>query len=81
MNDNQNEYQFARTQLNNNNLLKMLVENDISQLLIIVHQKRHLIKQIEEQNRELTNRINAMSGENNQLVFVDYLSFNTDLGN
>ena len=63
MSDN-SEYQFLNMQLDANKYVKAMLESDISKLLQLVHEKRNTIKQIEDMDRELKIRMDAVASDN-----------------
>lgn len=62
------EYQYIQTQLAANRYVRNVMETDITNLLNMAHQKRQIISDINQQDIELHNRINAMSNSNKYLV-------------
>lgn len=65
------EYQFIQTQLRCNQWVIGVMENEITQLMTIIHQKRQAMKEIHQMTSDLQARIDSMPHDN-RMVFVDY---------
>ena len=69
--DNNAEYQFITMQLNANSYVKGVMEADITKLLQLVHEKRNVLKEIEDIDRELKFKLDAIKAENNWIVLYN----------
>ena len=62
------EYNFLLNQINANNQIRSVIQQQISSLLAVVHQNRQWMEQLDENDRQLNLRMNAIGGENKTLV-------------
>jgi len=66
------EYQFLSTQIQANNYVKSIIQSDIASLLKLVHEKRRVIDELDNINKELNIKLNAISNENQWIVKYEY---------
>ncbi len=62
------ELNFLLNQQRANNNIRAFAQQQISHLLSIVHEQRLLVDQLEQQDREINIRINALGIKNKTIV-------------
>lgn len=62
------EYNFLQNQLDANNLVRSIIHQEISNLFNIIHQNRGLLDQLDERDKEIRERIQAIGEGNKALV-------------
>ncbi len=62
------EYNFLMNQLNANNQIRAVLQNYIANALAVVHQQRDLINRLEEQDKQINLRLQAIGSDNKTIV-------------
>lgn len=62
------EFNFIQNQLNANNQVRAIIQQEITTLLNLVHQKRQWLSQLDEQDRQLNFRANTINDGTNKTI-------------
>lgn len=65
------EYNFLQNQINSNNQIRSVLQHEITTLMALIHQKRQWIDKIEENDRLLSARMDAIGHKNKTLVHYE----------